>query len=84
MIPCRRCLLEDMADQQELAAMMRERNALLDDSLRTDDETRRARLDVCRTCDSLVQGTCVLCGCYVELRTAKKAQRCPAVPPKWE
>ena len=36
-----------------------------------------ARLAVCKTCDFLNAGTCGACGCYVELRAAAKAGRCP-------
>lgn len=83
MIPCRRCLLEDMADQQDLRAWIQERNALLEENLRADEATRQQRLNACRSCDSLLSGTCALCGCYVELRAAKKNMRCPHVPDKW-
>ena len=39
--------------------------------------------ELCRTCDDLHNGTCALCGCYVEARAAKKRQGCPKVPEMW-
>ena len=41
-----------------------------------EDQYRR-RLDACRDCDQLNNGTCMGCGCLVELRAAYKKQRCP-------
>ena len=35
-----------------------------------------ARLAKCKACHHLLDGMCVLCGCYVELRAAKVLQRC--------
>lgn len=80
---CRRCLLEDMPSQAELARSVRELVSLLPDALRVPEGVRLHRLDICRSCDHLIDGMCALCGCYVELRAAKAAQRCPDVPPRW-
>ena len=80
---CRRCLLEDMPDQAAMARSVRELIALLPDTLRAPEETRRARLEVCRACDHLTDGMCALCGCYVEIRGAWKQARCPDVPDRW-
>ena len=81
--PCRRCLLEDMPSEAELAASVREWIALLPEHLRAGEEVVAARLEVCRACDHLVSGMCTLCGCYVELRAAKAKMRCPDVPGRW-
>ena len=35
------------------------------------------RLDICKDCEKLSQGTCLRCGCYVELRAASKNAHCP-------
>ncbi|MCQ2484248.1 MAG: DUF6171 family protein [Clostridia bacterium] len=44
---------------------------------KTADGEYRKRLDVCKECDFLISGTCVKCGCYVELRAAYKMNNCP-------
>ncbi len=80
---CRRCLLGDMPDTSELSRVIAERIALLPEEARASAETVARRLAVCRGCEYLTNGGCALCGCYVELRTAKAALRCPDVPPRW-
>ncbi|MBE5786170.1 MAG: hypothetical protein E7324_01365 [Clostridiales bacterium] len=80
---CRKCLLSEMADQQALLASVQELIALLPEEKRADDQTRAQRLSQCRECSHLNDGTCGLCGCFVELRTAKAWLHCPAVPPLW-
>ena len=77
-----RCLLKE-AGEQEMADSIAEYVALLDDAVRTGEADYRARLALCQTCDQLMNGTCRLCGCYVETRAAKKGLACPMVPPRW-
>ena len=79
--PCR-CLLFE-AGQQDMARTVAEYVAGLDESVRTPEEVYRARLTFCQDCPELMNGTCRLCGCYVETRAAKRAQQCPMVPPRW-
>ena len=80
---CRRCLLEDMPDEAALAKSIRELIDLLPEEKRASAEETARRLTLCRGCDHLQNGMCVLCGCYVELRAAKARMRCPNVPGKW-
>ncbi len=41
-------------------------------------DERERRLLICSSCKHLdVSGTCMMCGCYVMLRTALKNSRCP-------
>ena len=67
-----------------MARAVAEYVASLDESIRAGDADYRARLAACEGCEQLMSGTCRLCGCYVETRAAKKGQRCPMVPPRWE
>ena len=80
---CRRCLLEDMPSEAALMENIRDLIALLPEEQRAGDGLRAQRLSNCRKCDHLANGTCALCGCFVELRAAKVRMRCPHVPPKW-
>lgn len=80
---CRRCLLEDMPSEAEMARSVRELVELLPDAIRAPQEVTARRLGVCRTCDHLRSGMCELCGCYVELRAAKLPLRCPDLPSRW-
>ena len=79
--PCR-CLLFE-AGQADMARSVAEYVASLDENVRTPEDIYRARLALCQECPELMNGTCRLCGCYVETRAAKRVQGCPMVPPRW-
>lgn len=81
--PCR-CLTAEMPEGKALAELIRERIAGIPPEERTPEAEYGARLAVCKSCGRLRDGTCALCGCYVEIRAARRGQRCPAVPAKWE
>ena len=81
--PCR-CLLDDFPEGKELAELIADYVASLPEELRAAPEEISRRLNVCRDCAELFDGTCRLCGCYVEARAAKAGMGCPAVPPRWE
>ena len=44
---------------------------------KADSSLYEKRLNVCKSCDYLISGTCLKCGCYVELRAAFQSARCP-------
>lgn len=73
---CRKCLLAEL-DNEKLLAEVREAIDRLPDDMKVSDETYRKRLDVCKNCDYLNEGTCGACGCYVELRAAARTGNCP-------
>ena len=73
---CRKCLLAEL-DNEKLLADVRLAISRLGRELKVSDDIYDARLDTCRQCDYLNEGTCNACGCYVELRAAAKTGRCP-------
>ncbi len=75
--PCRKCLISDLPHGAALAEILRERLAQIPEAEKADEEEYRARLQKCRACNELHEGTCALCGCYVELRLARKNKGCP-------
>ena len=81
--PCRRCLLEDM-DASSVKEAVEAAVRALKNSDRAEESVRRQRLEICRTCEHLSEGTCLLCGCYVELRACLRRGRCPDVPGRWD
>ncbi len=83
MSPCR-CLLREDADSRPLYRVVEDALAALPEEQRVPDAVYAERLDVCRQCDRLYSGTCALCGCYVELRCAKRRMACADTPPKWK
>jgi len=73
---CKRCLLSESGQFDELyETLMGHVSAIPADNRVADNEYHR-RLDICKNCDNLTDGMCVLCGCYVELRAAIKAKQC--------
>lgn len=79
---CYKCLLEEL-NEGELLKTVKEMIEAIPEENRTDPEEYRRRLKICTGCDSLISGTCVKCGCYVELRAAGKNRTCPAHKDMW-
>ena len=75
---CKRCLIRDMADQEEYFRSLQDYINNLDIDIKTSDSLYEERLALCRKCEMLMQGMCRKCGCYVELRAALAKNACPA------
>ncbi len=78
MNPCKRCLLREAAEEDTLS-LIREKIQAIPASDKTDDALYETRLAACKTCDHLLSGVCMKCGCYVEFRAAYKRLKCPNV-----
>jgi len=74
--PCTRCLLKDYSKEVYEKLIVEGLKALPAEDL-ADDEVTSKRLSVCKDCEKINQGTCLACGCYVEIRAALKAGKCP-------
>lgn len=74
--PCRKCLLRDAfpADYEKYVESLLRRVPAWQKS---PEDEYRARLDQCKACDQLSNGTCMGCGCLVELKAAYKHEKCP-------
>ena len=70
-------MLRDDAAQRPLYEVIAEYVATLPEETKAEELMYRERLAVCEACPRLMNGTCTLCGCYVEARAAKKALACP-------
>lgn len=81
LISCRKCLLADLPRGDKLREILRERLEQIPEEEKAPPEEYAARLARCRTCTELHEGTCALCGCYVELRLARKNKNCPKSHP---
>lgn len=73
---CKKCLLKEF-NEQEYYDKLDKYITGLDAAIRADDELYQSRLTTCKECDKLSEGTCLGCGCFVELRAAVKKSRCP-------
>ena len=74
--PCTRCLLKDYSKEVYEKLIVEGLKALPAEDL-ADEEVTSKRLSVCKDCEKINQGTCLACGCYVEIRAALKAGKCP-------
>lgn len=73
---CTRCLLKDFNKEQYETIVTNGLSSLPKEDLTGSDVTEK-RLAVCRDCDKLNQGTCLACGCFVEIRASLKKGKCP-------
>lgn len=80
---CRRCLLQDMADENDYYRSVVRYRASLPRRLALPDDAYTARLNACRACADLNAGTCMQCGCYVEMRAARRDMHCPKANGAW-
>lgn len=74
--PCLKCLLKEM-DEAAYMEKLHRYIEMMDAKSRTSDKEYEERLGKCKQCDYLEAGTCLACGCYVELRAATKVSACP-------
>ena len=80
---CKRCLLRESAEE-DVYRDVRSRVDRLRPHERADDAVYERRLALCRTCEKLISGVCMKCGCYVEFRAALRTAKCPnASDRKW-
>lgn len=82
MAECKRCLLEELSRQafENIYAYIESIPA----GQRVPDAVYRQRLHSCKQCAHLLNGMCALCGCFVEVRAAKRLSGCPDTPRRWE
>lgn len=80
---CRQCLLRELAEESDRYKAVTLCLEKIPDKERTPEELYESRLRTCKVCRSLDNGTCRQCGCYVELRAARKAVHCPKKNPEW-
>ncbi len=73
---CKKCLLKDAlpSDYNKYVAGLLARISPAD---RLTQAAYDSRLALCRGCGQLNVGTCMGCGCLVELRAAYKKEKCP-------
>lgn len=72
---CRRCLLREL-DGSYFASIYKYIEAIPEEQ-KTSRDWYALRLEKCKSCEYLQNGMCAQCGCFVEVRAAKRGQRCP-------
>ena len=72
---CKRCLLREM-EIEDYKKIEKYKDAIKE-SERVPKDIYELRLKSCKKCESLYEGTCNACGCYVELRASGIRSNCP-------
>ncbi|MCI8719776.1 MAG: hypothetical protein HFF71_00770 [Oscillospiraceae bacterium] len=80
---CRRCLLREMTGENSYYESVKFYRETMPPKKRTPDDVYETRLQACKACGSLESGTCMQCGCYVEMRAARIDMHCPDREAKW-
>lgn len=73
---CKKCLIREMDDKEAYQNMFTY-IAQLDEEIKSEAILYENRLDTCKVCDSLINGMCKHCGCFVEMRASIKHNSCP-------
>ncbi len=79
---CKKCLLIESA-QGDMLGLIQSKIENLPLTEKASESIYNERLSACKSCEKLVSGTCLKCGCYVEFRAAFKNKHCPDKPSKW-
>ncbi|BCJ96768.1 hypothetical protein acsn021_43370 [Anaerocolumna cellulosilytica] len=79
---CRKCLLKDMPEEAYFKSLY-EYIAHLDKDIKAEPKEYKRRLDLCQTCENLLNGMCRICGCFVELRAVVEKNYCPHSDKYW-
>ena len=79
---CKRCLLFEI-DPDGLYKKVSDLIEVMPDDVKAPAGVYEERLGICRSCESLQNGICRECGCFVELRAAARKNRCPSAYKRW-
>ena len=74
--PCLKCLLREL-DEEAYMEKLHRYIEMMDADAKTAQKIYDERLSMCKECDYLESGTCLACGCYVELRALSAVGHCP-------
>ena len=73
---CRKCLLRE-AFPEDYEKYVGSLLSSIPSGARAPEGICERRLALCKACDQLNSGTCMGCGCLVELKAAYKNEKCP-------
>lgn len=79
---CKKCLLLEAGEKASYNTV-KDYLANLNGDLKVNDDEYLRRLELCKSCNDLIAGMCLKCGCYVEIRAALKSKSCPSENNKW-
>lgn len=79
---CRKLLLRDLPQDELYNIVIDYINSIPEERKVCKDEYEK-RIYICSSCENLVSGICLLCGCFVEVRAAKANQHCAKSKDIW-
>ncbi len=79
---CKKCFLYELADKAAYESVKSYLDAM-PEADRAEEALYRRRLKICRECESFLAAMCRKCGCYVEIRAARKDAHCPSGEEIW-
>lgn len=79
---CRKCLLRDMPEETYFKNLY-DYIEHLDEDIKAKPQEYQRRLELCKSCDNLLNGMCRICGCFVELRAVIGKNYCPHPDKYW-
>lgn len=75
-VKCGKCLLSEFS-MNEFIETVQDYISLIPEEDKAPPDEYSKRLDICKSCDELTDGMCCECGCFVEIRAAKRNMNCP-------
>lgn len=79
---CKKCLLSELSKEEYFKNIYAYIESLPSEQ-KVDDKEYQHRLSLCKGCEHLINGMCKICGCFVEVRAAKKISHCPSLECFW-
>lgn len=73
---CKKCLLYEAGEKNAYKTVKDYINNL-DSEFKVEEVIYNSRLEKCKSCDFLISGMCLKCGCYAEIRAVFKDKQCP-------
>ena len=74
---CKKCLIRQMQEEEDLYQVIKAHLEQMAPDSKVPPQEYERRLELCEACELLLTGMCRSCGCYVEIRAAKKVMCCP-------
>lgn len=74
---CKRCLLREMSGQEQALRIIEEYKSNTSNDEAVSVKQYESRLDICKSCKFLNQGTCLKKGAYVEAFCYRQTEGCP-------
>ena len=74
---CKKCLIRQMQEEEDLYQVIKAHLEQMEPDSKVPPQEYERRLELCEACELLLMGMCRSCGCYVEIRAAKKNLCCP-------